>query len=62
MTIKVKFEGGIEMQKCWNCKHCIIDYANPWECKKYDDMTELETERYWTNSESGCPYYEPEDF
>lgn len=48
------------MSKCTSCKHCIIEYAEPWECEKSEDMTELEVERYWTNCEDSCPYYKPE--
>ena len=53
------------MQKsCWNCKYCNNDYyfaTGTMECEKFDDMTEEDIEKYWTNEEDGCPYYECEE-
>lgn len=48
------------MDKCMNCKHCLIDRSEPCECYKQDVMTEEELEKYWTNAEDNCPYYEDE--
>jgi len=51
----------VKIMDCLNCQNCIVEYAEPCECKKYDDMTEEETEKYWTNAEAGCPYFKSEN-
>ena len=49
------------MKSCWTCKYCINDYfaTGTMDCKKCDDMTEEEVEKYYTkNGGENCPYYE----
>ena len=46
------------MKNCVNCKNCIYEHTEPCECKQYDNMTEEETEMFWTNSKEDCPYWE----
>lgn len=49
------------MKSCYSCKYYIYDYSTGTsECKKYFDMTEDETEKYYTNGENNCSYYESE--
>lgn len=43
---------------CHYCKNAICENREPCECRKYDIMTEEETDKYWTDGEEGCPYYE----
>ena len=43
---------------CKSCKHCLWDFSQYCECRKYDNMTEEEIAIYWTNSKSGCLYWE----
>lgn len=45
-------------KKCSSCKYLSCDYENGTsECGQYDNMTEEETEKYYTNGENNCPLY-----
>ena len=51
---------------CWNCKFFDYDFSTGTsDCKRVDDMTEDEFERYYGDDEPNCPYHEypeyPED-
>ena len=47
------------MKKCENCRCFDYDFSTGTsECKKYDVMTEEETDKYYTNGEDNCPEWE----
>lgn len=47
---------------CDACRHCWRDDSvGDRECKKRDEMTEEQVDRYEGDMESGCPFYEEED-
>ena len=46
------------MENCNSCEYFSYDYSNGTsECRKYDDMTEEEIDKYYTNGEDNCPEY-----
>lgn len=46
------------MKDCNNCKHFWYDNSTGTsECGQYDNMTEDETDKYYTNGEDNCPFY-----
>ena len=46
------------MKDCNSCKHCWDDNSTGIsECGQYDNMTEDETDKYYTNEEDNCPFY-----
>lgn len=48
---------------CNGCKYFIEDTSvNACDCKKADDLTEEEFEKYFGDDESGCPFYEEYDY
>ena len=45
-------------KECENCKSFLYDYSTGTsECDQYDNMTEEETDKYYTEGEENCPYY-----
>lgn len=51
------------MADCSTCTYYIKDYSTgAADCQRYDDMTEDETDRFWSDGEDGCPYYEEEGY
>lgn len=49
------------MKSCWSCKYCINDYfaTGTLDCNKFDEMTENESDEYYTNNGGeNCPYYD----
>ena len=53
---------GCIMKKCENCKYFFYDYSTGTsECGKYDNMTEEETDKYYTEGEENCPYWEEDN-
>lgn len=49
----------MEMIKdCNSCKYFSYDYSTGTsECCQYENMTEEEIEKYYTNGENNCPLY-----
>lgn len=46
------------MKDCNSCKHFWYDNSTGTsECGQYDNMTEDETDKYYTNGEDNCPFY-----
>ena len=46
------------MKDCNSCKHFWYDNSTGTsECGQYDNMTEDETDKYYTNGEDNCPSY-----
>ena len=46
------------MKDCNSCKHFWYDNSTGTsECGQYDNMTEDETDKYYTNGEGNCPFY-----
>lgn len=46
------------MKNCNSCKHFWYDNSTGTsECSQYDNMTEDETDKYYTNGEDNCPFY-----
>lgn len=46
------------MKNCNDCKHFLYDNSTGTsECDQYDNMTEDETDKYYTNGEDNCPFY-----
>jgi hypothetical protein len=46
------------MKNCNSCKHFWYDNSTGTsECGQYDNMTEDETDKYYTNGEDNCPFY-----
>lgn len=46
------------MKDCNGCKHFWYDnLTGTSECGQYDNMTEDETDKYYTNGEDNCPFY-----
>ena len=47
---------------CENCKHFFYDYSTGTsECDRYDNMTEEETDKYYTEGEENCPHWEEDN-
>ena len=50
------------MMKCENCKYFFYDSSvEISECGQYDNMTEEETDKYYTEGEANCPYWKEDD-
>ena len=46
------------MKNCNSCKYFWYDNSTDTsECGQYDNMTEDETDKYYTNGEDNCPFY-----
>lgn len=46
---------------CESCIYFLRDYSTGTsECARYDDMTEEETIKHYTNDEPGCPCFKSE--
>jgi hypothetical protein len=46
------------MKNCNSCKHFWYDNSTGTsECGQYDNMTEDETDKYYTNGEDNCLFY-----
>lgn len=42
---------------CNNCKYFVYDNSTGQaDCKQFENMTEEEMEKYFSNNEEGCPY------
>ena len=55
-------EGYIMGKRCENCKHFFYDYSTgASECGQYDNMTEEETDKYYTEGEENCPHWEEDN-
>ena len=49
-------------KRCENCKHFFYDCSTGTsECGQYDNMTEEETDKYYTEGEENCPYWEEDN-
>ena len=47
---------------CENCKHFFYDYSTGTsECGQYDNMTEEETDKYYTEGKENCPCWEEDN-
>jgi hypothetical protein len=52
-----------DILRCENCKYFDYDSSTGTsECNQSDNMTEDETEKYYTNGEFGCPYCKVYEF
>ena len=50
-------ERGMNMA-CYGCKYLIEDESvNACDCKKCDELTEQQFEKYFINDDDGCPLY-----
>lgn len=46
------------MVNCENCRYFLYDSSNGTsECDQYDNMSEEDTDRYYTNGKNGCPFH-----
>lgn len=52
-----------DILRCENCQYYNYDSSTVTsECNQYDNMTEDEAEKYYTNGEFGCPYCKVYEF